>query len=818
MTPLKISDGVNLQADFDSLISTEPLDVAQSTNTIFESSWQIPNDFYLLQADFDTSILHELPLINEVTSTVSVSNPCKEDSEHLPSGNASGTDSKSIPSECDSENEEKSDKDSDYVPSESELAGESDLDLDCLPSVCEPKRAKKSEKAPATEVIPKKTSKRRKKISSDVLLPIVSTAKPGKKRAYDKVHFCLFCGVKIHKISRHLELCHKNEPEIKTMPKFDPTDKETFRARQKAFELLINEGDFYYNREVLAKKDGVLILKRMPSALSSKLHSYLDYTPCPHCLAFILRRSLTDHMKTCVGISENLLEKRRAGAVEDFLSKSETLLGSVIDFSVGSEFYEKVIVRMKDDDVTTLCKNDFIIMQVGAFLYEKFENSQCEYIRQSMRMLARLLIEAQNLDETMTQIEQLFNPAMFDLLVVAVKNLCLHKSRAHDRPGIQKAALLLKLGPLIKKAASLYRGNCLRNIHKKENTEEEKKTALEGNRQTKDFLTIMELEWRTRLSSAALSSLKERKFNAGQLLPVTSDLIMLTSHINTELDAMMEKVVINNNKCTIEDYRRLSELDLTSIMLFNKKRPGDVSNMKVKDVTTRPDFRNSSEEIRSMMTPLEKQLAARMTVCDVRGKCNRRVPVILTERTKKATELLIQLRDKVGVDPKNPFLFAIANYEAAHLRAHFVLQRLCGEVALKAPHLIKGTYLRKYVATVTQIINLTENEADWLARHLGHDIRVHREFYRLHENAVEATKVSRLLLAVESGTLGKFAGKKLSDITLEGKNFKVKGLIIQRLIEPFISKTVQFKRKKNELVPRGIELCLVLSRLPFCES
>ena len=38
---------------------------------------------------------------------------------------------------------------------------------------------------------------------------------------------------------------------------------------------------------------------------------------------------------------------------------------------------------------------------------------------------------------------------------------------------------------------------------------------------------------------------------------------------------------------------------------------------------------------------------------------------------------------------------------------------------------------------------------EWLARHLGHDIRVHRDFYRLNESTIEIAKVSKLLLTVD---------------------------------------------------------------------
>jgi len=58
------------------------------------------------------------------------------------------------------------------------------------------------------------------------------------------------------------------------------------------------------------------------------------------------------------------------------------------------------------------------------------------------------------------------------------------------------------------------------------------------------------------------------------------------------------------------------------------------------------------------------------------------------------------------------------------------------------------------MATVSQIFELKEGEVDWLARHITHDIRVHREFYRLHDSSVELAKISKLQHAVEGGHSG----------------------------------------------------------------
>jgi hypothetical protein len=54
---------------------------------------------------------------------------------------------------------------------------------------------------------------------------------------------------------------------------------------------------------------------------------------------------------------------------------------------------------------------------------------------------------------------------------------------------------------------------------------------------------------------------------------------------------------------------------------------------------------------------------------------------------------------------------------------------------------------------------------EWLARHLGHSIKVHKEFYRLQSNVAEVVKVGKLLLANEKG-LSQYSGQTLDEITL----------------------------------------------------
>ena len=157
---------------------------------------------------------------------------------------------------------------------------------------------------------------------------------------------------------------------------------------------------------------------------------------------------------------------------------------------------------------------------------------------------------------------------------------------------------------------------------------------------------------------------------------------------------------------------------------------------------------------------------------EIRGKKGRKVAVILTENMKESIDLLNHTRAQLGIPKTNPYVFARPTKQSlGYIRACDCLKRFTKECQppLSNPEYVTSTKLRKYIATISQVLALKETEVDWLARHLGHDIKVHREFYRLHESTIEIAKVSKLLLAVDSGRAGCWAGKSLSDINIDGK-------------------------------------------------
>ena len=137
----------------------------------------------------------------------------------------------------------------------------------------------------------------------------------------------------------------------------------------------------------------------------------------------------------------------------------------------------------------------------------------------------------------------------------------------------------------------------------------------------------------------------------------------------------------------------------------------------------------------------------------------------------KSVDVLISLRETVGVALKNPFVFAAPTRGSMNcIRGYQAIVNTSKLVPnLDQPELIRSTKLRKYIATVSQVLSLNANELEWLATHMGHSLDVHKEYYRLHDSTLELAKISKLLMAIDNGQGKNLVGKELSQIGVDGE-------------------------------------------------
>ena len=136
-------------------------------------------------------------------------------------------------------------------------------------------------------------------------------------------------------------------------------------------------------------------------------------------------------------------------------------------------------------------------------------------------------------------------------------------------------------------------------------------------------------------------------------------------------------------------------------------------------------------DIETAISQFEKQLLKSLSCVTVRGKRGGGIPILFFSDTEKDIVLLMEHRTNY-VNNYNTYLFACCNGTAAiALRVFDALRTICSQIPLQCPEVIKTTKLRKHVAIMFQLVNLKDNILDLLARFMGHDIRIYREYCSL---------------------------------------------------------------------------------------
>ncbi len=73
-----------------------------------------------------------------------------------------------------------------------------------------------------------------------------------------------------------------------------------------------------------------------------------------------------------------------------------------------------------------------------------------------------------------------------------------------------------------------------------------------------------------------------------------------------------------------------------------------------------------------------------------------------------------------------------------------------------------------------QVLSMTQHELKLMSEHMGHDVEVNMDIYRLQTSTLEKTKVARLLMAVDNGVAHKYRGQELSEIDVDGKRSRLR--------------------------------------------
>jgi len=563
--------------------------------------------------------------------------------------------------------------------------------------------------------------------------------KKGGKRVYDKRHYCLYCCKPYAKMARHLEQAHEDKMEVAEALSFPKGSK----VRKTHLDLIRNKGNYAHNASVMESGVGVLVpFKRPQEGMKCE-----DFMHCAYCQALFTRKVLWRHMRNCALRPGSSRLKPGKNRVQSLC----TYVGAVPS-SCTAKLWE-IISKMNADPVAHIIKNDTVIIDMGQHLLNKGgtspRNQQC--VRQKMREMARLMYNARKYT-SLKKMEELIDPKNYMETVRAVQFTCGFDS---ERSVFKIPSLANKLGNSLVKVSKLLKAQGLMS----NNSELAKKAS--------EFQDVHHEKWNELISATALRNIRESKWNAPTLMPFTEDVQKLHAHLNQVQDECSNSL---SESPSTQAWTELTKASLAQIILFNRRREGEVASMPLEVFLSR-DTSDQHQDVDWALTEVEKKLCRHFSRIVTRGKRGRPVPILLTPKMLSALELLVKRREACGVLKDNLYLFARPE-AMTHFRGSDCLRDFARACGAKCSRSLTSTKLRKHAATLSTVLNMTDTEMDQLANFLGHDIRIHREFYRLPEKTLQLAKISKVLMALENGRLAEFHGKNLDEIQIDPEGMR----------------------------------------------
>ncbi|XP_074494954.1 uncharacterized protein LOC141769611 isoform X1 [Sebastes fasciatus] len=521
--------------------------------------------------------------------------------------------------------------------------------------------------------LPKKIRAANRKSFENVVLPCSNS----KARR----NYCLFCSDPVTKMSRHLEHIHSDKPEVAAVFQYPKNSRE----RQKIWNRLINQGNFAHNKDVLKTGKGQLAVRKR----SSKTQKPQNFLHCLYCRGLFMKKALFKHIKSCPEkvVSENESEFGRRKRIA-----SRCVLETVGDLGL-SDGFRNVLSQMIYDDVTQTIMEDEVLLQFGELLFSQHgsDPKKNDYIRQNLRQIARLVLEAKKITP-LKKLEDFFLPSSFPHVVSAVNVVAGYnpENKTYIAP-----SLAVKLGYHLQKTCGIVEGNAV----------ESGDAGLAESAQ--NFLSVYQEKWNKLISAGALTAIREIKSNADKKVPFTEDVKRLNFHMES-VHLLAEKNL--RDSPSTENYAALAKVVLSRTIVFNRISVGEISSVQLTAFMSRKKS-SLHDGMDVSVSDLEKKMCGFFTRVDIQGKCGGTVPVLLKPSFLSAMELLVEVREACGVPSQNPFLFGRPKALTAY-KGSDCIQKYVKECGAKVPEALTSRKIRKHYGKMLQLMNLDENEAD----------------------------------------------------------------------------------------------------------
>lgn len=135
-----------------------------------------------------------------------------------------------------------------------------------------------------------------------------------------------------------------------------------------------------------------------------------------------VRKELWRHLRRCPSKAQSQVPDTDATGKAKVLAMvdiAESTFSQTISPSVW-----KILGNMKQDEITSVASNDFLILQLGQSLYNKHgsDPTKTEYIRQKVQEMCRLLLSLRK-KISVFSLEDAVKPDNFDKVIEAVRDV-----------------------------------------------------------------------------------------------------------------------------------------------------------------------------------------------------------------------------------------------------------------------------------------------------------------------------------------------------------------------------------------------------------
>jgi len=247
----------------------------------------------------------------------------------------------------------------------------------------------------------------------------------------------------------------------------------------------------------------------------------------------------------------------------------------------------------------------------------------------------------------------------------------------------------------------------------------------------KDFLELLIEDYSTSVNKTVLETRLQHQRHKNNDLPSLDDIAKLYMYLKCKRQEAFDNL---KNEYTYKTWQTLAECTLTSVQLFNRRRAGEIERMLIADFEEYKSIdSNTADDLYKKISSRAQDAAKKYVRFVIRGKLGRNVPVLLNYSLVECIKLILKFRDSAKVPTGNPYVFGLPSYDLKrfkYLRACILMRKFFEICNAQVAHLLRGTKLRKHIATFCAGMELADTEVTDLANFMGHAEKIHREIYR----------------------------------------------------------------------------------------